>query len=110
MKPFVKSAMALGVAGALTLAAATPSLARSRHWGPALGAGFVAGALIGAAAANANAYYGEPNGYYGPGPAYATPEYDAYGYAPGYTAPRYYNNTGPNQEDQLTGTGIGAND
>ncbi len=83
MRPFVKSAMALGMAGAMTLAAATPSLARSRHWVPALGAGIVAGAILGAAAADANARYyygGEPYGY--AEPTYVTPGYDAYGYAP----------------------------
>ena len=50
---------ALALAGALAVTAATPSFADNR-WGYAAG-GFAAGALVGAAAANANAGY-----YYGP--------------------------------------------
>ena len=81
---FVKTSIALALAGAVTVAAATPTLAQSgRHWGAA-GAGFAAGAVLGAAAANSRAYYG-------PGYAYA-PGYDAYAYAPGeayVAAPAY---------------------
>lgn len=110
MKPFTKSAMALGVATALTLTAATPSLARSRAWAAA-GAGFVAGTVLGAAVANANTrYYNDGYDAYGyaPGPAYSSPGYDAYGYAPSY-GPRYnYYSEGPNREDLNTGTGTGA--
>jgi hypothetical protein len=67
-------AAALALAGALVVTAATPSLALDR-WGAA-GVGFAAGAVVGAAAANANAGY-----YYGPGYAYAPYSYDPYGYA-----------------------------
>jgi len=63
---------ALALAGALAVASATPSFADNR-WGYAAG-GFAAGALIGAAAANAHA------GYYGPGYAY----HPGYAYQPGY--------------------------
>jgi hypothetical protein len=54
---FVKYATAVAFAGALAVAAASPSQARDGWVGPAVG-GFVAGAAIGAAAASAN------NGYY----------------------------------------------
>jgi hypothetical protein len=69
-------AVALTLAGALAVASATPSFADSR-WGYAAG-GFAAGALVGAAAANAHA------GYYGPGFAYH-PGYQGYAYAPAPT-------------------------
>ena len=82
-------AAALALAGALVVAAATPSLADDR-WGYAAG-GFAAGALVGAAAANTN------NGhYYGPGYAYRPYGNQGYAYAPGYQgyayapATRYY--------------------
>jgi hypothetical protein len=133
MKRFGKTAVAVGVAGALALAATTPAMARNwrgHHWGGALGAGIVAGTVLGigaaAAANNYNNYYDEPYGYYGSydaAPVYTAPAYNAYGYAPGYdaygyapdsrarpyayTPPRYPGN-GPNREDQLTGSGIGA--
>jgi hypothetical protein len=72
---------ALAIAGTLAVTAATPSFADSR-WGYAAG-GFAAGALVGAAAANANAGY-----YDGPGYGYAYPRaYQGYAYAP---APGYY--------------------
>jgi hypothetical protein len=67
-------AAALGLAAALVVTAATPSLALDR-WGAA-GVGFAAGAVVGATAANANAGY-----YYDPGYAYAPSSYDPYGYA-----------------------------
>ena len=109
MKPFMKTAMAAGVAGALTLAAASPSLARN-NWA-AVGAGFAAGTFVGAAAANANAryYYDEPYGYAVPGPVYyeTVPAYETYGYS--YPSRSYYGRTnGPHREDTLTGSGIGA--
>ena len=68
-------AAALGLAAALVVTAATPSLALDR-WGAA-GVGFAAGAVVGAAAANANAGY-----YYGPGYGYAATS--GYAYAPAY--------------------------
>ena len=77
MKPFVKTALAVGTVGALTLAAATPSMARDRAW-IAAGAGFAAGAVVGSAVANS--YY-DNAGYYD-SYAYA-PGYDTYAYAPG---------------------------
>jgi hypothetical protein len=121
-----KSLAVLGVAGAMALAAATPSEARSGRNAAAIGAGvagFAVGAAVGAAAAN-SAYYGS-SGYYG-GPAYgyySEPAYvDSYAYAPrrtyyggdpsGYYAPNYayprsYRPNGPAREDHLTGTGAG---
>ncbi len=80
----------LGVAGAIAIAAVTPSEARSGRNAAAIGAGvagFAVGAAVGAAAAN-RGYYGEPAyGYYGePAPAYgyySEPAYvDTYAYAP----------------------------
>ena len=89
-------AAALALAGALAVASVTPSFADNR-WGYAAG-GFAAGALVGAAAANAHAgyYYGPGYAYY-PGYAYApaptvvapAPGYMAYGYAPGFSTFSY---------------------
>ena len=96
MKTITKYVAAATLAGAMALAAATPSQARHwRHGGGAALGGFVAGAAIGAAVANGGyGYYGP--GYYVPGYAYA-PDYgyeDSYAYAPGPAyygpAPRYY--------------------
>ena len=87
---------ALALAGALAVASASPSFADNR-WGYAAG-GFAAGALIGAAAANAHAgYYGPGYAYhpgyrvaYAPGYAYApAPGYMAYGHAPGFNSFSY---------------------
>jgi hypothetical protein len=83
----MKTSVALALAGAITAAATTPTLARDwRPWAAA-GAGFAAGAAVGAAAAHG--YYG-PGYYSGPGYAY---EGDYYAYEPGVTyvqpAPRY---------------------
>jgi hypothetical protein len=80
-----KRAAVLALAGTMTVAAVSPTLARSwRPWAAA-GAGFAAGAMIGAAAANSRAYYGP--GYYDSyaySPVYAYRSgYDAYAYAPG---------------------------
>ncbi len=123
MKTIVKSAVALSLAGAVTLAAMTPSLARSRGWAAA-GAGFVAGTVLGAAVANANAnyYYGQPYAYdsyayspsyaYGPSYTYGPGVYasDAYAYGPTYMAPRSRHYRAPgdarsyDRERQLRGT------
>jgi PXPV repeat (3 copies) len=73
MKTMFKYAAAATLAGALALAAATPSEARNGRNAAIIG-GFAAGALVGAAVANS--YYGP--GYYGPG------YYDDYAYAPDY--------------------------
>lgn len=118
MRLLGKTLIVLGVAGATALGSMTASEARWRA-GPAA-AGFVAGAAIGAAAANANAGYYYGSGGYG---------YDSYAYqpaysyepayvapAPAYTPPSYYgpvrsyeysgydtNYTGPWSERRLQG-------
>jgi hypothetical protein len=117
----VKPLAVLGVAGAMALAAASPSEARSGRNAAAIGAGvagFAIGAAAGAAAASSDRYY-----YGGPGYAYA-PGYRYYdgGYAyapryyggdpssyydPMYAYPRSYRQNGPAREDHLTGTGAG---
>jgi len=110
MRALQKSAIVLGMAGAMALGSMTASDARVRPW-VAGAAGFAVGAAVGAAAANA-AYY---NGYYGPAyayepsyayePAYAyeptyvqstyvQPGYDAYAYAPRYHRRGYYRGYG----------------
>ena len=71
----IKGLAAAGLAGALTLAVVTPSMAGGGRTAAAVAGGFAAGALIGAAAADANARY-----YYGPGYAYDP----GYAYEPGY--------------------------
>lgn len=79
MKTFVKNSLALALAGVVTLAAASPTFARSWRYGPAVGAGVAAGAIVGAAAAANAAAYGPAYQAY----AYApSPAYGAYG--PGY--------------------------
>ena len=98
---------ALAIAGALAVTAVTPSFADSR-WGYAAG-GFAAGALVGAAAANANANAG----YYGPGYAYQPSGYQGYAYepaqqyyAPGYSSYSYaptYNPENPYDPDPRIG-------
>jgi hypothetical protein len=88
MKSIFKPAIVLGIAGALALASMTPSQARVRPW-VAAGIGLAAGAAIGAAAANANGYYG--NGYaYSYGPQYGAYAYDPYYAAAPYVAAPYY--------------------
>ena len=78
---------AVGVA-----AVVAPAPAEARHFGrfgPGLGFGLAAGALIaGAAAASAYPYYG-PYGYYDYGPTYYAPGYAYYG-GPGYYPRRHY--------------------
>jgi hypothetical protein len=98
MRTFIKYAGAAALAGTLAIAAATPSQARPwHHGGGAAVAGFAAGALIGAAAANS--YYGPD--YYGPGYAYdsdyayAASPYDSYAYEPGPTVYRYRSGSRP---------------
>ena|SRR5665213_3236996 len=98
MRTFTKYAMALTLTGALAVAVAAPSQAR-HGWNGAAG-GFVAGAVIGAAAANANNGY-----YYGPGYAY-DPGYEAgYAYdsapAPYYRGQNYYG-SGYNRQDNCS--------
>jgi hypothetical protein len=93
MNTFAKLATAAAVAGMMAVPMATPSQAawsHRHHWrgdgGAAAAIGFGAGALLGAAAANAASgptYYGPDYGYagyaYEPAPAYG-----AYAYAPTY--------------------------
>jgi len=77
----LKVVATIGVAGALALAVATPGQARNGRIAAA-GAGFAAGAVVGAVAANSA--YGP--GYYEPGyNSYGSNGYDAYAYdAPAY--------------------------
>jgi hypothetical protein len=110
MRLLGKTAIVLGIAGAMALGSMTASEARFRA-GPAAAAGFIAGAAIGAAAANANAgyYYGSGYGYdsYAYEPAYAEPVYTPPSYyGPVYADPGYgySNNYRSNQRDrQLQG-------
>jgi len=97
MTSVLKYAAMVTLTGAMTLAAATPSEARHGRNAALIG-GFAAGALIGAAAANANSGYYYGSGYYGPGYAYEPAyEYPAPVYVPGpyyAPAPRYYYRSG----------------
>src|SRR6185436_12963225 len=88
MRLLGKTAIVLGMAGAMAIGSMTASEARNgRNAAIAVGAGaFVAGAAIGAAAANANAgYYGYGYDSYAYQPAYSG--YDTYAYEPAYVAP-----------------------
>ena len=89
MKTIFKYATAAALTGALALAAVSPSEARGGR-NTAAAVGFAAGALVGAAAANAansGYYYGPGPYYYDPGPAY---------YGPGpYAYERVYVEPGP---------------
>jgi len=82
--------MVLGLAGILAVASMTPSEARNNGWAAA-GIGFAAGALVGAAAANANNHYYGYGPAYGYGPGYAYEPAETYAYQPGpvYAAPAY---------------------
>jgi hypothetical protein len=93
MKTFIKYATAATLAGALAVAMAAPSQARDGRNAAVIG-GFAAGAVVGAAAANA---YGP--GYYDGGYAYAPGPYaygyeDSYAYAPGPVYRGRYGNYG----------------
>jgi hypothetical protein len=83
MKTVLKYAVAATLAGALALAAASPSEARGGRVAAGIIGGLAAGAIIGSIANQG--YYGGP-GYYGPGYGYAP----SYGYAPGYYADEGY--------------------
>jgi hypothetical protein len=105
----IKKLAAAGLAGALTLAVATPSVAGGGRTAAAVAGGFAAGALIGAAAASANAGYYGPGYAYEPGyvydPGYAEyPGYGAYARAPGpaYAYPYRYGDV------QVGATGSGS--
>jgi hypothetical protein len=92
MTPVIRNSLALALVGTITVAAASPTLART--WRPAVAAG--AGFVAGAAAANASAYGAYGAAYQAYAPAYQTytyapgqaPAYQAYAYAPG-RAPAY---------------------
>jgi len=127
MRLLGKTAMVLGVAGAMALGSMTASEARGGRNAAAIAGGvvgFAAGAAIGSAAAHGG-YYGGGYGYdsyaYAPAPAYG---YDSYAYeptyaeptymAPAYTSPSYYgpvttyggfntNYTGPWSELRIQG-------
>jgi hypothetical protein len=91
MTTLMKYAVAAALTGAMALAAASPSEARSGRNATAA-IGFGAGALVGAAAANSyyNGYYNGQPGYYSAGYGYEAD--DAYEPAPVYVgrAPGYY--------------------
>ena len=87
-----KTALAVAMAGALSAAAVTPSFAQHRPW-VAAGAGFAAGALIGAAAANAansTYYYTAPSYGYAAEPSYVVEPGYVYEPEPTYVYPRTY--------------------
>jgi len=91
----------LALAGLLTIAAATPSMAQQR-WtplDPAI-AGVQAGAAIGGAALSGAA--ATARAFVPGGGAYAyAPGYDAYAYAPGYNATAYEPGTYPARNFQI---------
>jgi hypothetical protein len=81
MRLLGKTAIVLGMAGAVALGSMTASEARGGRNAAAIAggvAGFAAGAAIGSAAANSGYYYGSGYGY------------DSYAYDPGYTSYGYY--------------------
>ena len=83
MYSFANVASAAPMTGALALKNAAPANVESvqfRRWGWGVGAGLVAGAIIGGALASPY--------YYGPGPYYAAP--GPYYYAPPPPPPVYY--------------------
>jgi hypothetical protein len=89
-KVISKPLVIASLAAALIASVVTPSSARNRWVGPAVG--FAAGAVVGSAIANSYAYYGDPyypgayaNVYYGD-PYYAQ---GAYAYEPYYAGPAY---------------------
>jgi hypothetical protein len=66
-----KTLIAIAAAATLTIASlAAPQPAQARCWGCWVGAGVVAGAIIGAAAARPYSY---PGDYYAPAPVYYGP-------------------------------------
>jgi len=83
------SADAVPLAASLTLRDASTPLVETvqwRRWGWGVGAGVVAGAIVGSAIARNSYYYG---GYPSYGYGYGYPAY-SYGYAPYGYAPAYY--------------------
>ncbi len=97
MRVLGKTALVLGLAGAMALGSMTASDARGRGAAVAAGAaGFAVGAAIGSAAAANNGYYGGAGydaygydpGYVAAEPAYVSPSY------PAYVSPSYYGPVG----------------
>ena len=91
MKTWTKYTVSVALAGAMALAAATPS--EAWHGRNAAAIGFGVGAIAGAAVAS-SAYNGGYYGYYNepayaPGYAYDSYGYDSYAYAPGYSSYGY---------------------
>ena len=83
------SADAVPLAASLSLRDASTPLVETvqwRRWGWGVGAGVVAGAIVGSAIARSSYYYG---GYPSYGYGYGYPAY-SYGYAPYGYAPAYY--------------------
>ncbi|HXD46727.1 MAG TPA: hypothetical protein VN655_16485 [Pseudolabrys sp.] len=108
MNMFAKLATVAAVAGAMAVPMASPSQAAWHHHGDrgtAAAIGFGAGALVGAAAANAAYgpdYYGADYGYdsyaYAPGPGYAYAPAPAYGH-------RYVNSSNRNEQQCMLSPG-----
>jgi hypothetical protein len=90
----MKHVAVICIAGALAVASTLPASAARRNVAAGFAIGAVAGAVLGAAAANSGGY-GYAPGYYAPG--YYAPGYygPGYGYAPGYYGPSYYGYGGP---------------
>jgi hypothetical protein len=108
MRLLGKTAIAIGLTGAMALGSVTASQARVRPW-VAGAAGFAVGAAIGSAAANAS-YYG-PNysygGYYGPDYDYR-PHY-GYAYQPSYAYRNRYSSYNPTFADTSDPNSAGYN-
>ena len=104
MKSFAKPLIIAGLAAVLVASVATPSSARNRWVGPAIG--FAAGVAVGSAVANANS-----NAYYG-NPYYSDPYYaqGSYAYEPYYTSryPTYPGSYGYRQNQRCSGEGAGS--
>ena len=105
IKFIAKPLIVAGLAAALVASVATPSSARNRWVGPAVG--FAAGVAVGSAIANgnANAYYGNP--YYGdPYYAQGSYAYEPY-YRSGYPAYSGYG-YGYGQNQRCSGESAGS--
>jgi hypothetical protein len=78
-------AIAMPVAGGLAITTAAPAMVETVRWGwgwgwGGVGAGFVAGAILGGALVGPHYYYG-PGPYYYGAPYYPAPYYPAPGYS-----------------------------
>ena len=99
MRLLGKTALMVGLVGAMALGTMTASEARGGRNAAAIGAGvagFAVGAAVGsAAAANSYGYYGGSPGYYDSGYGYDSYAYDpGYVAAPAYVPPSYYGPVG----------------